>query len=404
MTQAYDFDAPIERRGTRSIKWSLDEKTGVWHDPPAPLGQAPHEAELLPMWLADMDLAAAPPILEALRNRIDHGVFGYTGLDDEFYDSINDWAQRRHGWSIDHDWVTTNTGVMPAINLLIQTFTESDDGVLVQSPVFHPISQAIEYNGRTLLDNALVYDGTRYNMDLDDLATKASLASTKMMVLCSPHNPVGRVWQPQELRAVADICAANDILLISDEIHGDLTYAWSNFVSIGSLIEHHDRLVVCTSPSKAFNLPGLKLSLTIIPDARIRDAYLLTLRNQNEIFGANLLGTTALTAAYQHGEPWLEALIDHLAGNVKYVHEFLVSRLPHLRLVRPDALYLLWIDCRGLKKSDAELDAQLRKAGVWLQRGSTYGAAGEGFLRMTVATPRKMVEVAMERMARGLAT
>ncbi len=402
MTQGYNFDEPTERRGTRSIKWSLGEEYGAWVDYPRPAGQAPHEADVLPMWLADMDFPTAPPVRAALQALVDHGVFGYTGLDGEFFDAITEWAQRRHGWAMERDWVVTNTGVMPAINLLIQTFTSPGDGVIVQSPVFHPISHAVEFNDRELLSNALVFDGTRYNMDMADLAAKAAAPGTKMMILCSPHNPVGRVWDSGELGAVADICAANDVLLVSDEIHGDLTYDWSNFVSAGSLAEHHDRLVVCTGPSKAFNLPGLKMSLTIIPDAELRDAYGLTLRNQNEIFGANLFATTALVAAYRHSEPWLEAVVDYLAANLEYVQDFLQERLPMIRLVRPDALYLLWIDCRALGLTSAELDERLRAAGVRVEQGATYGREGEGFIRVTIACSRQLLNAAMERIERAL--
>jgi cystathionine beta-lyase len=398
----YNFDESHERRGTRSIKWSLGEEYGAWVDYPRPTGQAPHEAEVLPMWLADMDFPAAPPILSALQGLVDHGIFGYTGLDDEFFDTIDEWAQRRHGWTIEREWVATNTGVMPAINLLIQTCTDPGDGVIVQTPVFHPISHSVELNKRELLDNALVYDGTRYNMDLPDLAAKAASPGAKMMILCSPHNPVGRVWDVAELRAVVDVCTANDVLLVSDEIHGDLTYDWSNFVSAGSLTEYHDRLVVCTGASKAFNLPGLKMSLTIIPDAELRAAYQLTLRNQNEIFGVNLFATTAVVAAYRHGEPWLEALIDYLAANVEFVDAFLGERLPQIRLVRPDALYLLWIDCRPLGLTGAELDERLRAAGVRAEQGSTYGNEGEGFIRLTIACSRQLLAEAMERVEKAL--
>lgn len=402
MTANYNFDAPHERRGTRSIKWSLGEEYGAWVDYPQPAGQAPHEADLLPMWLADMDFPTAPPILAALQELVDHGIFGYTGLDNEFFAAIGDWARQRHGWSIEPEWIMTNTGVMPAINLLVQTFTKRGDGIIVQPPVFHPISHAVEFNDRRLRNNALVNDGTGYKMDLVDLAAKMAEPDTKMMILCSPHNPVGRVWDVEEMRRVADLCAAHDVLLVSDEIHGDLTYGWSDFVSMGSLTEFHDRVVVCTGPSKAFNLPGLKLSLTVIPDATIRRAFLTTLRNQNEIFGANLFATTALVAAYRHGEPWLDALLDHLAGNVDYVDEFLAQRLPKLRLVRPDGLYLLWIDCRSLGLDGAQLDDRLRAAGVRAETGSTYGSEGEGFIRLTVACPRRLLTEALNRIERAV--
>ena len=400
---AFDFDAPHERRGTRSIKWSLDGEGGprVDHTPAA--GRPPQEVDLLPLWLADMDFPTAPAVIDALRTRVEHGIFGYTTFDDAFYDAIVGWTQRRHGWTIDRDWVVTNSGVMPAINLLIQTFTAPGDGIIVQPPVFHPISHAVEYNGRRLLNNPLRHDGGRYVMDFTELEALAAEPGTRALILCSPHNPVGRVWTTDELHLVADICTNGDVLLISDEIHGDLTYDWASFASAGSLgPQYHGRLAVCTGASKAFNLPGLKTALTIIPDEGRREDFQTTLRNQNELFGANLFGTTALTAAYTAGEEWLESLIDYLAGNVEYVTSFLAARLPHVKLVRPEALYLLWIDCRALGLTGPELDDRLRGAGVWVERGATYGAEGEGFIRMTIACPRAVVETAMDRIERAL--
>jgi cystathionine beta-lyase len=225
-----------------------------------------------------------------------------------------------------------------------------------------------------------------------------------MMILCSPHNPVGRVWTSSELAAVVGICAANDVILVSDEIHGDLTYPWAGFVSAGSLTEHHDRIIVCTGPSKAFNLPGLRMSLTILPDPQLRAAYLETLRNQNELWGANVLGAVALEAAYREGEPWLAEIVEYLAGNLEYVANFLRDRLPELSLVRPDALYLPWIDCRRLGLTGRELDGRLQAAGLRVENGATYGIQGEGLIRMTIATPRVVVTEAMERLERAVAT
>jgi cystathionine beta-lyase len=399
----FDFDEPRDRRGTRSIKWSLGEEEGAWVDYPPAAGAPPREANPLPMWLADMDFATAPAVTTALRERVEHGIFGYTGLDDAFYDSIIRWAQRRHGWTIDRDWVVTNSGVMPAINLLIQTFTAPGDGIIVQPPVFHPISQAVEYNGRRLVNNPLRYEAGRYEMDFGELEALAGDPGTRALILCSPHNPVGRVWTVDELRMVADICTNNDLLLISDEIHGDLTYGWADFVSTGSLgPRYYGRLTVCTGASKAFNLPGLKTAITVIPDQGRRDDFTTTLRNQNELFGANLFGTTALTAAYRAGEGWLESLMSYLSGNLEFVTNFLATRLPQLELVRPEALYLLWIDCRALGLSGPELDDRLRAAGVWVEQGATYGAEGEGFIRMTIACPRLLLEEAMDRIERAL--
>jgi len=400
MTQ-FDFDSPIERRGTSSIKWSLGERDGSWLEYPT-VASAPDEAALLPMWLADMDFATAPAIVDALAARVRHGVYGYTHYNRAFGEAIADWSSRRHGWAPQPAWIHTNTGVMPAINLLIQTFTKPGDQVIVQPPVFHPIPEAAEFNGRLAARNPLRLVGGRYEMDMDGLESLASDPRTRMMLLCSPQNPVGRVWIPAELAAVAEICARHNVLLVSDEIHGDLTLPAGEFVSAGALREHHDRIIVCTGPSKAFNLPALKLSLTIIPDPELRAAYETTLRNQNELWAANLFGATALQAAYTEGGPWLEALLDYLRGNFGYVADFLSERLPQLSLIQPDALYLAWIDCRALGLSGSELGSKLRTAGLWVEQGATYGKEGEGFIRMTIACPRKTLVEAMRRLERAL--
>lgn len=397
----FEFDSPIERRGTSSIKWSRGQEAGTWLDYPAD-DRKPHEVDLLPMWLADMDFAAAPAIVDALRERVEHGVYGYTHHADGFYGAIADWSRRRHGWEPRREWVLTNTGVMPAVNLLIQTFTSPGDRVIVQPPVFHPIPEAAECNGRVAARSPLRLEDGRYEMDMEGLEELAADARTRMMILCSPHNPVGRVWTLDELATVAGICARYDVLLVSDEIHGDLTLPAADFVSAGALTKHHDRIVVCTGPSKAFNLPALKLSLTIIPDAELRAAYETTLRNQNEMWAVNLFGATALEAAYTEGEPWLEALLAYLGGNFEFVTEFLADRLPELSLVRPNALYLAWIDCRALGLAGTELDSRLREAGLWVEQGATYGVEGEGFIRMTLACPRRTLEEAMHRLERAL--
>jgi len=397
MTQ-YDFDAPVERRSTNSIKWSAGEVDGKWVTMPAAPGPA-HESALLPMWLADMDFTAAPEILAALQARVDHGVFGYTYYDESFYAAIEDWMATRRGWRPQREWILTNSGVMPAINLLIQTFTEPGDGVIVQPPVFRPISDAPEANGRLPVVNPLTEVDGRYRIDFAALESQAADPGTTMMILCSPHNPVGRVWTSREVKSVAEICAGNDVVLVSDEIHADLTYSWAAFTSVGSLYsEVYDRFIVCGGPSKAFNLPGLKLSLTFVPNPKLREAYRETLHRQNELWAANTLGATALTAAYESGGPWLDAVLEYLEANVALAERFLAARVPGVTLARPDALYLLWLDCRRLRISPEELNRRLRAAGLWLESGESYGDQGSGFVRMTAACPRGTLQEGLRRL------
>ena len=262
----YDFATPIERRGTGSIKWSRGERSGRWV-PTTATGPI-NEVDLLPMWLSDMDFASAPEVLDALHATVERGVFGYATYSDEFYSAIASWNGRRHGWSPTAESILVNSGVMPAINLAIQTYTEPGDHVIAQPPVFHPITEAPTVNGRRAVLNPLVLVDGQYRMDLDDLAEKAAHPRAKMMILCSPHNPVGRVWSVAELRQVAAICTDNDLLLVADEIHADLTYPWVEFTSSGVLGRPvDDRLIICTGPSKAFNLPAMKLAITVIPES-----------------------------------------------------------------------------------------------------------------------------------------
>lgn len=397
----YDFSRPIERRGTGSIKWSGGEESSRWV-PAAAEGDIT-EVDMLPMWLADMDFAIAPEIQAALHRRVDFGMFGYSTYTEAFYGAITTWNDRRHGWTPSPESILVNNGVMPAISLAIQTFTEPGDHVIAQPPVFHPITEAAELNGRRTVHNPLILDDGRYRMDLEDLADKAAHPRAKMMVICSPHNPIGRVWSAGELRDVADICREFDLILISDEIHADLTYPWAEFTTAGMLgAQYNDRLIICTGPSKAFNLPALKLSLTIIPDAGLRERFSDTLNKQNELWSANLLGAAALEAAYTEGQPWLDVLLDELQHNVTIAAEFLAERLPEVSLGRPDALYLLWIDCRATGFSDEELTDRLHGAGLWVEQGATYGSEGRGFIRMTIATPRVLLEEGLARLERAL--
>lgn len=393
----YDFDIQIDRRGSGSIKWSRGEGESGWVPNDDRHGE-PHEAHPLPMWLADMDFAAAPEILTALHNRLDHGVLGYTHHTAEFNQAVIEWVRKRHGWTPQPDWIYVNSGVMPAINLLIQALTEPGDGVIVQPPVFHPIPEAAEFNDRHAIRSPLVESDGRYQMDFPDLEEKAADPATKLWILCSPHNPVGRVWSREELTKTVSICRDHDVLLVSDEIHADLTYPWADFTSVGAVTGGFSNFVVCGGPSKAFNLPGLKLSTTIIPDATVRSRFEKAMRNLNELWGSNVLGATALIAAYTEGTAWLTALLDYLQGNLDVIDAYLSDRLPNLRLSRPDALYLAWIDCRELGLSGDELTQRLKSAGLWVENGATYGTQGEGFIRLTYATPRNLLEEALGRL------
>ncbi len=397
------FDEYLERRGTGSMKWSepllpAHARRGGAGSPVSDPGT------MIPMWLADMDFPTAPPVIDALARRVQHGVFGYASAGDDYFRAIIGWHERRHGWDVDRDWIIPTSGSVPAINVALQTLTRPGDGVIVQPPVFHPFAQSIENNARRVVPNALVLDGGRYRMDFDDLARKAADPRVRMLILCSPHNPVGRVWSEEELRTLGRICSDCDVIVVSDEVHCDLAMPGSRFTTCAvadPVIA--SRLVHCHGPSKTFNLPGLKVSTTIIPDERLRNHFLTGLRNLNELFGVSVLGTVALQAAYDKGEDWLTELLDYLDGNARLVDEYLDANLPQVRRIRADATYFAWLDCRDLGPLAVDLKQRLQdRARVWLEDGATYGAEGAGFLRMNIACPRTLLAAALERISAAL--
>ena len=399
-----DFDQITPRTGTRSIKWDTIEASGQLR--PRTGASDPLDPQaLLPLWLADMDFATPQPVQEALRARVDHGIFGYTVPDASYYAAIREWMAQRHGWKIDREWILTTSGVMQSINLTIQTLTQKGEGIIIQPPVFGPIAQAISNNGRAVRPNPLRYQDGRYEIDFADLEDKAAEPSTRMLILCNPHNPVGRVWQTGELQRIAEICKQHDLLIVSDEIHGELTYSWSKFTPIGTVEPAvDDRLVVCTGPSKAFNLPGMRTSLTIVPNPHLRQPLLTSLRNLNETFGVNTLGTLALQTAYEKGEPWLIQLLAYLEENYLFLQAFLERELPLLQLVPAEGLYLAWIDCRALGWDEARLKQFFfDQAKVYLEWGSHYGPDGAGFVRLNLGCPRLILQTALERIKQAFA-
>ncbi len=395
----YDFDTVYDRRHSNSIKWDFVGENSSLR--PRDLKA---ESEILPMWLSDMDFALPPPIIDALVSRAQHGIFGYTLPTEAYYEVIINWVRRRTGWLVQRDWIITNHGVMPAMNMAIQTFTKPDDKVIVQTPVFHPFAQSIINNGRVAVRNPLSYTKGRYEMDFDDLVSKLADPKTKMILLCSPHNPVGRVWNRDELYRLGQLCQMHDVLIVCDEIHSDLTYSWVRFTTFGMVDEtFNGRLILCTGPSKAFNMPGLKTSLTIIPNPALRESFLMTMRNLNELFSMNIFGTLALQTAYEKGEAWLEQLMAYLEANLQYLQDFLGQYCPQLRVVQPEALYLIWLDCRTLGLDPTALQQLFYdRAGVYLEQGITYGQEGAGYMRINIACPRTTLEMALNRIRRAL--
>ncbi len=382
---SFNFDRIIERRGTLSAKWD----TG--------------DSDLLPLWVADMDFTAPPAVVEELRRRADHGIFGYVNPSSSYDRVLQDWLRRRHGWETDPDHYCFSPGVVPAVNILIQAMTQPGDRVILQTPVYYPFFEAVRNNGREILENPLAFDGQRYEMDFADLESKASDPRATLLVLCSPHNPVGRVWTSDELERLGRICADNGVYVVADEIHGDLIHRGYRQVPFAFLdTTFAANSATCVAPSKTFNLAGLQFSTIIIPDPKARQRFANVMASLG-LKRPNLMGLAAAEAAYSQGEEWLEALLDYLGGNLDLVRDFVKGRLPGVRLVEPQGTYLAWLDFRALGLTASELEKlMLEKARVWLDEGYIFGSGGEGFERVVLACPRKILREALERIASAL--
>jgi cysteine-S-conjugate beta-lyase len=392
----YNFDQEIDRAGTNAAKWEVVRQGSrflpVDQMPPDPQGR-----RLLPMWVADMDFPVPQPVIDALVQRAQHGIFGYNWPGPSYRQAVVDWMARRHGWTIEPEWIVLTPGVVPALNMLVRTFAAGCKALL-QPPVYYPFYTAIGNNDAEIARNPLRYADGRYCMDFADLEAQVSQPDVTMLILSSPHNPVGRVWTADELRRLGELCLAHDVLVVADEIHGDLIYPGQRFTPYATLGEQFAaNAVVCTAPSKTFNLAGLATSNIIIPNPDLRLRFERTL-NSNGLHGVNTFGMVALEAAYAHGEEWLAQVMDYVAGNLRYLQDYIARHLPQIDVVEPEGTYLVWLDCRrlGLDK-DALEQLVLSQARVFLDQGYTFGAEGEGFLRMNLACPRSILVEALER-------
>ena len=382
----YDFDEIISRRNSNSYKWDAVMEEGV-----------------LPMWVADMDFRTAPAVVEVLRKRMDHGIFGYTKVPPVYYDAIINWFTRRHGWQIDRDWIIYTSGVVPALSAIIKALTVPGDRVLVQTPVYNCFFSSIRNNGCEIVANPLVYTNGTYRIDFDDLARKATDPKVKLLLLCNPHNPVGRVWTRAELMCIGEICLRNDVLVVADEIHCELVYSGHTYIPFASISDDfRNRSVTCTSPSKAFNLAGLQIANIFAADESVRVKIDKAI-NLNEVCDVNPFGVEALVAAYNDGEEWLEELKCYLSDNYVYMRTFFNKYLPQFPVVKLEGTYLVWVDCSVLNRSSKEIAEILLKAEkLWINEGSMYGEAGEGFIRINIACPRQILIDGLNRLKRGL--
>ena len=393
----YNFDEQVDRRGTNSIKWEFTER----QDRPGQLEQTDRsfaEGGVLPMWVADMDFRSPEPVIRALIQRAHNGVYGYSAPTPEFFRSLVNWMKRRHGWEIQPDWICVTPGVVLALNMLVRTFVPPGGKVLIQPPVYHPFSHTVEKAGARVEASPLKYEGGRYGMDFVDLERKARDPAVMMLILCSPHNPVGRVWTRDELLRLGEICLRNDVLIVSDEIHGDLVYRGHRFTPFAGLnTDFARRSITCTAPSKTFNLAGLQTSCIIIPDDERRSRFVQTL-DRHDLHLVNSFGLVALQAAYDHGEEWLDQVLSYTEANLDYLEQYLREHLPQIRVIPPEGTYLVWLDCRQLGLDDAALKTLiLEQARVYLDDGIIFGREGSGFQRINIACPRSVLKEALDR-------
>jgi cystathionine beta-lyase len=397
------FDEIIDRAGTNSVKWEFEQREGDPHHVQHTDRFLKENADL-PMWVADMDFRCPEPVMKALAARAEHGIFGYSSPTDGFYESVVGWMSRRHGWQIARDWICITPGVVPGLNLLVRAFVAPGEKVLIQPPVYYPFAQAAVNNGAEVMGSPLIYEAGHYRMDFDDLEAKARDPQVKMAILCSPHNPVGRVWRRDELERFGRICLDNGLLIVSDEIHSDLIFRGNVFLPFGKLANDLvQQSVICTAPSKTFNLAGLQTSSIVIPNEQLRKRFRATIDSTGHSL-PNTFGIVALQAAYDHGEPWLEGLLAYLQGNLEYVEAFLAEHVPQIEVVRPEGTYLVWLDCRRLGLDGAGLQSLMREeAHVYLDDGTLFGEEGEGFERLNIACPRSLLENALKRIRNAVA-
>lgn len=397
----YDFDRVIDRTGTRSVKWEFVYEGGrlIPCDQSDLLGKE----RVLPLWVADMDFPCPQPVVDALIARAQHPIYGYSERTESYYRAVIDWMERRQGWQVDRRWICTTPGVVPAINMLVRTFVSPGERVLVQPPVYYPFFSAIENNGAEIAYNPLLYDKGRYAIDYGDLEHRLQDARIRMLILCNPHNPVGRVWTRQELVRLGEICRAHNVLVVSDEIHGDLILRGNAFTPYASLGEEfREQAIICTAPSKTFNLAGLHVSNIIIPNPEVCSIFQKTLQS-NGLLGINPFGLAAVEAAYNEGEDWLAQVLDYVEGNLCYLQEYLREHIPAITVVPPEGTYLVWLDCRALGLDKWQLKhMMLEEARLYLDEGYIFGPQGEGFERINIACPRSVLAQALERIQRAV--
>lgn len=387
----WNFDEPVSREGTDCIKYDRREETfGV--------------RDIIPMWVADMDFNTPDFIVQALQKRLGHELFGYSYRPAEYFESIINWIKTRHNWHVEKEWISFSPGIVPALNFCTLAFTNPGDNIIVQPPVYFPFFSAAESHGRNLLYNRLTESEGNWSMDFNSLLDCID-DKTKMIIISNPHNPVGKVWSPEDLGMLADICLSHNIIMISDEIHCDLVLPGFSHTPMASLSEKiAENTVTLIAPSKTFNLAGLSTSSVIISNPVLRKSFNRVVDNLH-VGSGNIFGTTASIAAYTYGHKWLDALLDYIDHNIEFVKDYCREMIPEIKAVPPEATYMIWLDCRKFGMTGKELqNFFVRKAGTGMNEGSSFGPGGEGFMRMNLGTTHQTVMKAMEQIEKAVSS
>lgn len=385
-----NFNIVVNRKNTNCLKYDFAVRRG-------------RPENVLPLWVADMDFKVAPEITQEIEKRVAHGIFGYSEVKEEYFEAVAAWMVQKHGWRVKEDWLVKTPGVVFALAMAVQAFTEPGDAVIIQQPVYYPFSEVIADNGRRIVDNTLeLKEDGKYHINFEDFEQKVKENHVKLFLLCSPHNPVGRVWTKEELKKIAAICRKYDVIVVSDEIHEDFVFNGKHQVFADLSEDAKNRTITCTAPSKTFNLAGLQVSNIWIANPTLREKF------KKQIAAAgysqlNTLGLTACEAAYRYGGEWHAELLGYLKSNLNFLREFLQTRLPEVKLIEPEGTYLVWLDFGSLGLTEEQREELLtKKAGIWLDSGAIFGAAGEGFERINIACPRSILKDALERIERAV--
>ena len=390
-TVQYDFDAIINRKGTGCLKYDFHEQRGK-------------SSDLMPLWVADMDFPLPPEVLEPIIERVNHGIFGYTQVTDEYLSSVLNWIEKHQGWLPQQEWLVTTPGVVFALSATVRAFTNQGDSVLIQQPVYYPFSNVILDNDRKLINAPLTYIDGSYAIDFEAFERAIVQNDVRLYILCNPHNPASRVWTREELTSLAEICRKHNVIVVSDEIHADFIWPGYEFCSYASLGEEFlNNCVVCTAPSKTFNIAGLQISNIFIPNGELRKRFSTEIARTG-YDEPSLFGLMATRACYTLGEEWHAQVKDYIYSNICFMQTYLLKNVPQLRVVDPQGTYLVWVDCRGLGLDAPGLKRLIEdKARLWLDLGDMFGEDGTGFIRFNVACPRSILEIALQRLCAAVA-